>query len=533
MKDFVLKRIDYGIIISVLFLYITPIIGNDFFLTQDGPSHVYNTYVLKNLMFESSDILNSYYDYQIKNSPNWVVNILYIGLLSVFSQTLSYKIVHLLICLLLPTSIIYLIRTINKENVFLVLFSIPFVYTLSFVIGFNNFCLGLSLAIFCFGYWLRQQNKPSWKSSLLLFIFSIVLYYTHLVAICIFLLLMFIHVLSSFKLHNGIKEGLIGLKSQIHEKKILLKVLPFTLVLILIATQFISSSSSNDDIASLSKLWKMRNMNVFYTSKEEFYAKILSITLFSLTIVSFFLRKKSSKLSIAFWVSTVALLFLYLYAPDTMAGGSFVSHRLELIFFIFLIVALATTSFPKWSKVILIPLSLYICWGFYKERVVYFKSMSEELKQFSLVAEKIEDHSTLLYLCHNASGISESGGYVSPGMGMFHHADCFVAMEKNDIVILKNYETHYDYFPIKWKPEKSPHSFLACEPYSMNYEPPCVNIENYNKENHQVDYILVYKKPNEPNKSENELKAEAYIAEYYDQLSASPLGTITLYKKKS
>lgn len=527
-------KVELGIILIVLLFYIQPIIGNDYFLTQDGPSHVYNSYVLKSLLLGNEPNLQAYYTYELKNSPNWTVNLLYLALLSVFSTTISYKIIHLLICLLLPASIFYLINQVKSDNNYLVLFSIPFVYTLSYVIGFNNFCFGLAFTIFSYGYWLKNKEDTSVRSLVFLFLLSVLLYYTHLFSICLFLLLVGITTINSTTNSIKFKENFLEFKKEVKQRKVLLKLLPFTMVSILVVAQLIPSTATNEDIGTLSNLWRMKNMNVFSTSKEVSYSKILSISLFSLSFLGFFFRKNSSKYFQPSWIAVIILLFLYLYAPNKIANGYFVTNRLELIFYIFLILALATISFPRWFKWVLIPLSLFICWGFFTERNIYFTKMSDEIKSFQEVSEKIEDHSTLLYLCFNPSGYGEFDGAISPSMGMFHHADCFVAMAKKDVVILKNYETLYDYFPIKWKEEKSPYvNKLACAPYTMEFVPPCVYVENYNKGDNSVDYILVYKNADYQGKTEEETKTQSDIENFYEQISVSTTGTIKLYRKRS
>ena len=152
------KSIDKLIILVLLFVHLTPLYTNDYFLTQDSPSHLYNGYVLKSILSSDNYLLSEYFTFQFSFSPNLVSTLLYTVFSFIFSQQITYVLIHIIIWVLLPFSVYYLLIFNRKENGFLTVFVFPFLYSFPFILGFDSFCLGLSLALLLYGayMWFRD-----------------------------------------------------------------------------------------------------------------------------------------------------------------------------------------------------------------------------------------------------------------------------------------------------------------------------------------------------------------------------------------
>lgn len=76
-KNVNFRLLEKYLFISLIIIFLTPIWGNKYFLTQDGPSHLYNSKIL--LDFVTSNNLEFYKEYYIVNKqlfPNWFSHII-------------------------------------------------------------------------------------------------------------------------------------------------------------------------------------------------------------------------------------------------------------------------------------------------------------------------------------------------------------------------------------------------------------------------------------------------------------------------
>ena len=532
------KSIDKLIILVLLFVHLTPLYTNDYFLTQDSPSHLYNGHVLKSILSSDNYLLSEYFTFHFSFSPNLVSTFLYTVFSFIFSQQATYVLIHIIIWVLLPFSVYYLLIFNRKENGFLTVFVFPFLYTFPFILGFDSFCLGLSLALLLYGFWLRNRTLIHLKVALLISFLAILLFFTHLVAVCFFLILISLNILfEAFKpVYYKKKEFKVVLKQFLVECVIFLPLISLVIIYML----GVESSADKVSIVlsdfNFEKLIKMDDLILFWSAEEGRYSKYLAISLLLIGGVSivlgifqdYYKRDNSSAIS---WLTVIVFLFLYFIVPDALVGGSFISNRLILIFFISLIIASGSVQFPKVLKYSILTVGVYLSIELYQNKAPYFERFDNELERFMSVLDHVEESSTLLYLNYHPSGVDESKQAISYGKGLFHHALGFISYHKKDIVLLKNYETYHPYFPVKWKEEKSPNQFLSCVPFAMSNNPPCVDFNKFNKKDRGVDYVFVYKHPDKELNDENSKKIWEYIYLEYKLIAQEKSGIIKLYKK--
>lgn len=532
------RLVNLLVLVLLLLLHLIPLIANDYFLTQDSPSHLYNGHVLKNLLLSNNNLLSEYFTFHFSFSPNLVSTLLYTAFSFFFPQHFTYVLTHIIIWVLLPTSVYYVLIFSRHENGFLTVFVFPFLYTFPFILGFDSFCLGLSLALLLYGFWLRNRALIRLKVALLISFLAILLFFTHLVAVCFFLILISLNILfTAFKsVFYKKKEFKVVLKQFLVECVIFLPLISLVIIYML----GVESSADKVSIVlsdfNFEKLIKMDDLILFWSAEEGRYSKYLAISLLLIGGVSivlgifqgYYKRGNSSAIS---WLTVIVFLFLYFIVPDALAGGSFISNRLILIFFISLIIASGNVHFPKVFKYSILFVGGYLSIALYQHKAPFFERFNNEIESFMMVLDHVEESSTLLYLNYHPSGVDESGQAISYGKGLFHHALGFISYHKNDVVLLKNYETYHPYFPIKWKEEKSPNQFLSCEPYAMSNNPPCVDFEKYVNQHRDVDYIFVYKHPAKKLNDDNSLKIWGYIQLKYKLVAEEKGGILKLYEK--
>jgi hypothetical protein len=101
------------------------------------------------------------------------------------------------------------------------------------------------------------------------------------------------------------------------------------------------------------------------------------------------------------------------------------------------------------------------------------KILSEDAATLVKAEEFMEDNTVLLPLNYSNNWIQ------------INHA-CYMATQKN-IVSLDNYEPTKPHFPLIWKPGEQVYDLM---PKYGNRNPPCIDIDNYERAtHHKIDYL--------------------------------------------
>ena len=146
-----------------------------------------------------------------------------------------------------------------------------------------------------------------------------------------------------------------------------------------------------------------------------------------------------------FWfISAVILLVMYFNMPDSDGSAGYVSIRLAFIFFIFLLLWIASQKLNKWIVSIAMLLVLF----FHFKLNNYYQDATKNLESIAVdyteVANHIESNSVVLPMNY-------SGNWL---MGHFSN---YLGVDK-PMIILENYECVAGYFPLKWNVSKMPDS---------------------------------------------------------------------------
>ena len=105
------KRI---LICTLIILHISPLWVFKYLPTQDGPAHVYNSYVLSVFHEEESTRLREYYKLNLTLFPNWIAHICMALLMKVFPPLIAEKILLSAIIGLFPLSLFYLLGAVHE-----------------------------------------------------------------------------------------------------------------------------------------------------------------------------------------------------------------------------------------------------------------------------------------------------------------------------------------------------------------------------------------------------------------------------------
>jgi hypothetical protein len=170
---------------SVLFwtlavLYLIPVWSFHYLPTQDGPSHLDNAQILKDLG-NSTAGYEAFFEVRDDPIPNWTSHLLLAGLLYLVPALTAEKLLVSLYILGFAGSFRYFLGAFGDRCRPISWLGLLFVYNRCFWMGFYNFCLSLIFVWLIVGYCLRRRGELRWPHAGVLTGLFLLAYFTHLV----------------------------------------------------------------------------------------------------------------------------------------------------------------------------------------------------------------------------------------------------------------------------------------------------------------------------------------------------------------
>lgn len=465
----------------IVSLNLFPLLSNPYWVTMDGAAHVYNATILKNMLC-GDGWFHSFYEINKEFVPNWFGHVVLVGLKLFFSGAVSDKIFLLSYGVLFPFSFRYLIKQIAPKNILLTYLILPFTYTFVFTMGFYNFCFSLVFLFLILGYFIRYHNSLTWKRKIILSTLLLLCYFSHL-----FSFLSAVLILPLFLLFNFHKPDF----SFVKHLKICIKrcfvlcycsATPlFLTVLYFYNRRHLPKNEVLIPTFDLTKeLYDFRAIFSYTTVEEGIYNKIYLVVFFVFfmstlyfAIKKILLKQKAPKYYFrppcSVWI-LLALLFAILYytMPDSDGYAGYISVRLAIMIYIFLIIFFATTSTHTLITPVLVCVFLLTHFKHLWFKNTVQKALNECPVALSIIEKNIPEHSAVY-------PIDMSGHWLAI------HFSNYLAANKS-ILVLDNYEASNNYFPIKWKQKPKFKWMLgAIDLYNLGGE-----------QSKQTDYVLFH-----------------------------------------
>jgi hypothetical protein len=162
------------------------------FPTQDGPIHLYYVDILRDVLRHSGPFVQ-YFKIKSLLTPYALEYYSLLALESVFSPIFSEK---LLICgyiFAFGFGFRYLVNSLGERNNPWTLVGIPFCMNLLVYMGFMNYCMAVTLALFLLGFWIRYWVQLHVRHIATLLVCLTFMLLTHPVPVAVFLLCVGMH----------------------------------------------------------------------------------------------------------------------------------------------------------------------------------------------------------------------------------------------------------------------------------------------------------------------------------------------------
>ena len=464
----------------MVLLYILPIWLFKYFPSQDGPCHIYNSFILRhynNPEYEFSEI------YGIRKSliPNWASSAIMMLLMYLVPPLIAEKILLTGYIILMAGSMLYLLNVAERGRTPLVFLGFPFIYYRLLLIGFYNYSLSVAMFILCLGYWWKHFDSFNVKNTIVLGFLLILLYFCHPVGIVVALLsiagLALSHLLPRLARW---KQTVLSLLSMFPAIGLVIYYLAMPL-------HRGVSSGGRWSLSSLLRFFIRTDTLAYYSQSQVVLARSVAVifgVLFLYTLVrdhvltrewrfALRLRRKDFLLLLGF-----ALFALYLLAPNRTYGGSAITERLSFLPFL-IIIPWLSWDMPKIARgvlgaAIMLLAAIYLIHGSY-----YHMTLSRQVEVYVSGYDAVEKNKVVMPLTFN----NRAGAWK---VGVLHHAAAHYGYERGSIDVF-NYEAGLtNYFPTYFKPG------LHRPPSRLEGKPKEVDIHEYAE---SIDYIIAWRLP--------------------------------------
>ncbi|HID56422.1 TPA: hypothetical protein EYP37_07820 [Candidatus Poribacteria bacterium] len=470
MKVIKVNRLGWVIIVLTL-LHVLPIWSFRYFPSQDGPCHLENSYMLLHY-FDKDKTYSRYYELNLKPFPNWFSHLTLAFMMLLLPPIISEKILLTAYVILFVLSILYFLRSVDEEKLLLSLFAFPFIYNYLLHMGFYNFSFSFPLTFLTIGYWWRRRERwNEWRVMVGLNLLLIFLYFCHILS----QLLAVGSILLLAALYNRVRVQRTAVLA--------VSLLPsYLLPIYFVRTYTLRHGgrwAMGDLLSYFSKIGSLTSFDL----RGYHLGRAVAILFALLLLYTLFwekLRLKGGRFRFdmkdCFFLLAVIFFGLYLYMPDGISGGGFVTTRLNLYPFIVILPWLSVRFVRPVKYVIggvLILVSL-VHLGFTS---YYYFVLNRGLEEYTSGIPYVGANETILPLSFDHYGRSAR-------IGLYLHAAGYYCAEKGAIE-LDNYEGATGYFPLSYRSSMNPFKLIG----NIEGDPGNVHPEKYPE---PIDYILLW-----------------------------------------
>ena len=520
----------------ILAIHLIPVWESQYFLTGDGPSHVYNAKVILDYTFNQNwDFYDEYYSFNTYPEPNWTSHFLLAGLLTIFPDFWAEKLLITFYIITFGLSWRFLIRQINPENTLILLAGLPFIFHRTFQMGFYNYSFGIAVMLLLVAYWLKFRKELDANRICVMGLLFLLLYFCHPVGLtfaCAILgLVWFCDLWGAYRtapksINQLLKENL---------KQTFFAFIASLPALILLFIYLLRRGiettpnpySKGHMFRKLVELTSLVNMS----NKEVNWAIAWAVLCGILLVAGLIYKIQRPRFNQydGFLLAFFLTLFMYFIQPGSIGGAGVLYIRLQFIPFLMLLIWVASLPLDKrlyyflMIPVIVIPLVLISL------RTPHHKKASEAVQEYLSVRPLIKDRSTVLPLSFAHQGLSADGLWVSDRIWLFMHAADYLGSDKS-LVMLGNYEAGLGYFPIVWHQNKQPFFHIATNE-GIEGRPPSVDLLSYQeKTGGTIDYVLTWCIEGEFSNHPYTIDLKKQLNVAYELIFTSQNGLARLYK---
>ena len=452
MSQIKFKTIYLAAYLLLLTAHLILIWSMSYIPTKDGPSHIYNLAILKDLL-HGGEIWGEYYSYNLQLVPNLGFHIFTYPLLNFLDPWQAEKLFLSLYICLMCLSIPVFLKAFDRAVFPVCFFVFPVIFNLTLLSGFYSYCIAVPFFILFFSLsWAVRHKNFLWKI-LTYTLCGSFLFCLHLIPFIFYLISLFSMTISqAIKAHS--------------RKNIIIKsiasISPLLLILFYHLTYSVSSTFSDFYYLFSSErlvlliidflTFTTLTFNIIHSIPLFFFIAGF-FTLFYLSIRTVDLNAKYRDIFCTpYFLTAFILSVIYFLVPFDFAGGSFFNERFPWVIFLLL---LPLIKFPERDhflhhksalmiSIVMLIFAFNVTFLWKHSQLVddYTKGLSVPIPRNSLIMNYKQfgsDTSRVDFLLHSIS----------------HYALTHKAVD------IGNYEARLDYFPVQFKTNMPPVPSIA------------------------------------------------------------------------
>jgi hypothetical protein len=436
-----------------------------YFVTQDGPSHLYGATVARDLVFHHRDsVYSHWYTIQRAILPNITATFLLALAESVAGPEHAEQVFASVAILAGFLAFCYASRALSPG----VSHGLsPWTPVANFLLqtwflwlGFYNFYLGMALMAFPIGLYIRHAAGLGWRRAATLAAGLVLLFFTHIIPaaiaiVAIVTVAFWINIAVPIATAPRTGRWFLPTWPRLRELGVLLaSTLP---ALILIGLYLEAGGPVHYD-PQIAWAWNEFPMHVFQTGAERSGAQTLLSSFFMYYIAAGILVMRTREWASVrggLAVATLLTFLAYLLSPDAGFSGSLV--KIRLAWAVFLLGGLLACSVMRLRPMRVATAIWVACFlaGTAANTMAIGKRLSNAAADFLPVANLIPTRSTFVRLRYPTPHAAELYGYEGIGRDPLIHL-AGVAAARRGLVDLSDYEAASKIFPVVFKPAIDP-----------------------------------------------------------------------------
>ncbi len=535
------------LLLALILAHLIPIWVFQYFPSQDGPTHIENASIIFDYFHPDRAVFREYYLFNKNLEPTWLGHLVLVGLMVIVPVFIVEKIFLSGYIILLPLSIRYALGAVRPGSGFLTLLMFPFIYNYPLHMGFYSFSYSLPVFFFSMGYWMRYREQFTLRKTVKLAFLSLLLYFSHIVSLVMAYAGMTLLTLwlMSFDLIQDKRTRQFDFQVpwKAFRRRVIPLVLAFLPTIILVVFFLFKQGLESPEIGiRRSFYWLFKDLTqieslVSFQREESFCSiglGILFAAVFIYLAVSKIRHRRSDR-----WdgLLTVVLgyVLIYLFVPNAMSEGSFITDRLNLYPFFALVLWFGVQPYPGSVKRGIVLVAMVITVASLGLHALKYSELNDYLAEYLSGMHLIKPNTTLLPLAFDSRGHAPDGRVLSLKVRPFLHASGHIAAQRH-VVEFTNYEAGtYNYFPTIFRSNLNPYLHIGIKDRSIVWEPPQVDFLTYaERTGGQVDYVLIWGIQERQRNHEATKSIYQQLKKGYDLIYTSPrTGLMQLYRQKN
>lgn len=426
--------------------------------TQDGPAHMASAQAL--LLYNSADHpwISRSFRVNTLPTPSWGAQLILVGFLKLFPAAVAEKLLASLYVLFFGFAVRYLLSAISKEAGSLSVLFLPFALNFLFHMGFYSFCLSLPLFLFVHGWWWRRRELR-WFQVPTLMLWALLLWLAHPVTVVAAGLS-----LTSLVIFNAWIDGVGTPWEKISRirRRLLPVLVSFSPAAVLVVVLRVLQGSVDSHWMPLlvrAQVLLLADVLSSFATREMFIGLAAAVAIVGLGVAALWRRRTRLEFRSedGFAVSAAFCVVLFFLAPNRFtteggwSGGGLVSHRLSLFVFLLVLAWIASQSWGRAARHVMILGSALLVLGLMSSHRSVYPLAEQGFEDLAAADEVLRREEPFIFI--GLSPYGPPGVRVSQKVRLFLHGGQRLAWG-GDRVEWTNYQQRSGWiFPLRIREE--------------------------------------------------------------------------------